>query len=257
MSIPDEMTDKNPPEACREAVKDQPLSKREKRTAVVSTAILVMAVVLCIVVVSQVLSKGYVSVGGYSMFRVSTGSMEPELSIGTLLVSKQTPISDIAVNDIVNYRAKSSSMLGMVITHRVISIQQGADGEIYLETKGDANQYPDASYVEQKNLIGKVVYRTEEGNVFATLLGILTSPVGFLACIVLPCLAFGMFTVRDCIKNVQKEIDLMSRQLQSGEEKEPLEKELGTQEYQALCDRLRGEILKELNQGAEEMDTTE
>lgn len=256
MNISDEMTDKNRPEAYRGATKPQPSSKWGKGMAVLTTAFLVVAIVLCIAVVSQVLSKGYVSVGGYSMFRVSTGSMEPELPIGTLLVSKQMPISDIAVNDIVNYRAKSSSMLGMVITHRVISIQQGADGEIYLETKGDANQYPDASYVEQKNLIGKVVYRTEEGNVFATLLGILTSPVGFLACIVLPCLAFGMFTVRDCIKNVQKEIDSMSRQLKSAEE-EHLEEELGTQEYQALCDRLRGEILKELNQGAEEMDTTE
>lgn len=235
----------------------QPASKRAKRITALTTAFLVAAIILCVLVVSQVMSKGYVSVGGYSMFRVSTGSMEPELPIGTLLISKQTPISEIEVGDVVNYRSKSADMLGMVITHRVISIQKDANGKAYLETKGDANQYPDASYVEQKNLIGRVVYHTKAGNLLAELIGILTNPIGFLACIVLPCLAFGMLAMRDCIKNIRSEIELMASQTDAPEETNPLERELGTQEYQALCDRLRGELLEELKQGVDQKETTE
>ena len=54
-----------------------------------STVCLILAMALCVVVVSQVLSQGYVSIGGYSMFRVVTPSMEPTLPVGALLLSEE------------------------------------------------------------------------------------------------------------------------------------------------------------------------
>ena len=228
-----------------------------KKAVILTTAILVLAVVICISVVGQVLGKGYVSVGGYSLFRVATGSMEPELPVGTLLISKQTDIAEIAKGDVVNFRAKTSDVLGMVITHRVIGVIQGNDGQIYLETKGDANQYPDSAYVDQSNLIGKVTYSTGKGNFLAGLIGVLTSPVGFLSCIVLPCLAFGMIAVRDCISNVRKEIDNISRELDE-HVRQPAEKQgMDPEEYEQLCQRLRNELLEELKQGGNQVETTE
>lgn len=40
-----------------------------KGMKVISTVALALAMILCVVVISQVLSQGYVSVCGYSMFR--------------------------------------------------------------------------------------------------------------------------------------------------------------------------------------------
>ena len=60
------------------------------------TLLLVLAVALCLYTVVQVLSHGYVNMGGFMMFRVVTGSMEPTIPVGALLVTQQVDIESIA-----------------------------------------------------------------------------------------------------------------------------------------------------------------
>ena len=220
--------------------------------------VLVISVLLCVGVLAQVLSKGYVSVGGYSLFRVVTGSMEPEIPVGSLILSKQTDIEQIQIGDIVNFRSKESGMLGMVITHRVIQRYEDRSGNILLETKGDANRYTDGLFVDEDNLIGKTVIYTKEGNLMAGILSLLTNKIGFLACIVVPCLLIGIFAMRDCVNSLRDEINAVSQRLDEVEDAaaERIEQQLSETEYQALCDRLRSELLEELKQG-EETNTTE
>lgn len=55
-----------------------------------ATALLVAASILCVYVVVQVLTQGYVNFFGYSVFRVVTGSMEPTIAPGSLLISTTT-----------------------------------------------------------------------------------------------------------------------------------------------------------------------
>ena len=230
---------------------------KHRRANVLVWGLLIIALILCVFVISQVLSQGYISIGGYSMFRVATGSMEPELPIGTLLISEKTEISRIQKGDIVNYHSKLNGMIGVVITHRVIDIHQDANGTIYLETKGDANQYADGSYVDEGNLIGKVVFATAKGSVFAYLIQFLTSEVGFLVCIVLPCLAIGLMIMRDTVGSMKKEIDTLKKEMEEPEKPEAgdLEQQMGQEAYGQLCEKLRKELLEELNQGAEKVDT--
>lgn len=93
----------------------------------------------------------------------------------------------------------------------------------------------------------------------ASILSLLTDKVGFMACIVLPCLLIGMLTMRDCVKSLREEIEEVSKQLDEVKAtvaNDSLEQQLGEEAYQELCDRLRGELLEELKQGATE-DTTE
>jgi signal peptidase len=233
------------------------VTKGSRKLVVITGALLSVAVIICVLVVSQVLSKGYVSVGGYSLFQVATGSMEPEYSVGTLLVVKKTPIEEIQIGDIVNFRSRDAGMLDQMITHRVIGIHKGVDGSVYLETKGDANPQRDANYVSQDNLIGKVIKNTGSGSFLAGLVGLLTSPTGFFACIVIPCMAIGVLTMRDCIGNIRKEIDSISQTLETMEENQPLSAQLGEEEYEALCERLRKELLEELKKDAPGEGTTE
>ncbi len=235
----------------------------ENVASVVVSWTLVVSVLLCVGVLAQVLSKGYVSIAGYSLFRVVTGSMEPEVPVGSLLVSKSVDIDEIQVGDIINFRAQESGMLGMVITHRVIQRYEDEEGNILLETKGDANRYADGYLVEDVNLIGKTVSYTKDGNLIAGILSLLTNKIGFLACIVVPCLMIGVLTMRDCIKNLRDEIEEVSRQLNEKTQEEgirdpanSLEQQLSEAEYQELCARLRNELMEELKQG-EEKQTTE
>ena len=140
----------------QEEVKQNGLKK--KIISIVVSVVLVLALVACVTVVAQVLSKGYVSVGKYSLFRVVTGSMEPAIPVGSLLISQDMPIGDIQVGDVVNFRSREPGMFGIIITHRVIGVHQNGDGQIFLETKGDANQYPDGHLVDENYLIGKTVF---------------------------------------------------------------------------------------------------
>ena len=208
--------------------------------------------------IAQVLSKGYVSIANYSMFRVVTGSMEPAIPVGSLLISQDMDIDQIQVGDVVNYRSREPGMFGIIITHRVIAIHRNAEGQIYLETKGDANQYPDGHLVDENYLIGKTVFFTKQNNPFARILNFLTSSNGFLTCIVLPCLVIGVFTMRDCVKNLREEMDAITKQLNEVEETVSggLEQQLGEEAYQELCERLKGELLEELKQSAQS-NTTE
>ena len=239
------------------AEREEQTDVQHKRIHIAAWGLLALALIVCIFVVSQVLSQGYISVGGYSLFRVATGSMEPELSIGALLISKDTDIRQIQVGDIVNYHSKLNGMIGVVITHRVIGIHEDAVGTVYLETKGDANQYADGSYVDAGNLIGKVVYATGDGNIVAYLIQFLTSEVGFLICIVLPCLAIGLMILRDTVGSMKKEIDTLKKELDEPEKpkKADLAQEMGQEAYGQLCEQLRKELLEELKQSAEQVHT--
>ena len=82
------------------------------------TLILGVAVCFCLFVLVQVVSRGYASLGGYSFFKVVTGSMEPNLSVGELLLTKQIDPAEIAVDDIISFRSRSPGMIGAFIFGR-------------------------------------------------------------------------------------------------------------------------------------------
>ena len=109
--------------------------RMQRRISAVVTVLLVLAVVLCLYVAIQVLSNGYVDFGGYMMFRVVTGSMEPTIPTGALLVSQRTDITSIRVNDIVCFKTQEAQIWGSIITHRVVEVLEGADGSVLLRTQ--------------------------------------------------------------------------------------------------------------------------
>lgn len=230
----------------------------KKRSTIVISVLMALAVLLCIFVIGQVLSKGYVSVGKFSLFRVVTGSMEPAMPVGTVLITKDTPISQIQVGDIVTFRSQKNGMFNVVVTHRVISVQEGRSGKLYLETKGDANTSADASFVDEDYLIGKVIFFTGQNNILTKILSFITGRIGFLACIVLPCVIIGTLIMRDCIVSMRKELDNINQEIDNINQKvdQSLEQQMDKEEYDALCQRLRNELIKELKQGAEQ-ETTE
>lgn len=233
---------------------------KNKCKGLIVWTLLVLALVICVFVISQVLSKGYISVGGYSMFRVATGSMEPTLPVGSLLISQSTDIRDIQKGDIVNFYSRENGMIDMVITHRVIDIHRDTAGNVYLETQGDNNKYADGYYVDAQNLIGKVVFHTGQGNFFAGIIHFLSSPMGFLVCIVFPCLAVGVMIMRDTVGTMKKEIDSIKKEMDQPQkpekpEKASLEQQMGTEAYEAYCEKLRNELLEELKQSAAQVHT--
>lgn len=88
---------------------------------------------------------------GFKTYVVASGSIEPELPVGSLILSKVTGPETIKEGDIITF--KISDGLINAATHRVVRIEESS-----FITKGDNNQDIDANPVNFKDLIGKVVF---------------------------------------------------------------------------------------------------
>jgi signal peptidase len=90
--------------------------------------------------------------GGWRFDAILSGSMEPALSLGGVVVIKPVETADIGVGDIIAYGTQE-----MLITHRVVDVMSGLD-ELLFITQGDANEAPDMAPVPATNVVGKVVF---------------------------------------------------------------------------------------------------
>ena len=97
-----------------------------------------------------------VSVGGYSLLHVVTGSMEPTISVGDYVIVKDTPNAELKVGDIVAYYTKDPEIYGRLVIHRIK--EKFDDGSFV--TMGDANPVPDKLTVYPEQALGRYVRRS-------------------------------------------------------------------------------------------------
>ena len=121
---------------------------------------------------------------GYSVFRVMTGSMEPEIPEDSLLVVKKTPPEDIVPGDVISFFSPDPMLEGAVNTHRVVRIEKES-GRIQFFTKGDANIIEDVYPVEASLLVGRVVFQSYG---LGKTVSLLSNPLVFGIIILLPLL---------------------------------------------------------------------
>lgn len=99
---------------------------------------------------------------GWQQFTVMTGSMEPNVPVGSMVYISSVSPSEIAEGDIVTFSRGDE-----VVTHRVVS-NHLVEGE--LVTKGDANEAADPMPVAYGDVVGKAVLTLPAlGDVFGAL----------------------------------------------------------------------------------------
>ena len=228
-------------------------SGRSFKAYVISTVVLVLAVALCAVVTIQTLVQGYVSIFGFSAFRVVTGSMEPTIKVGAVLLAKSTDIEEIKVDDIICFRSRESDHFGSIVTHRVVAVKRDEAGRILLESRGDANYTSDRYDVEEGNLIGKVIWYTGREGFFNKVLSFMSGKIGFLAVIVIPVLVIAGLILHGVGRNIRGELDGTLDMLSKEKRRKPLENELlpgykylTRKDYEEIYETLKRELRKEL-----------
>lgn len=87
---------------------------------------------------------------GYHSYMVATGSMEPELPVGSCIFVKRADAEEIQAGDVITYQIEKSDV---TVTHRVTACQR-ENG--CFQTKGDANQMEDIKSVKYSQVLGKV-----------------------------------------------------------------------------------------------------
>ena len=94
---------------------------------------------------------GSTGVLGFYVFAVGSGSMEPMLKSGDLVIVRKASPDSIGMGDIAAYRSPENDV---VIVHRIVVI----DGDTVV-TKSDTNSEPDPSRVTGNIVLGKVMAR--------------------------------------------------------------------------------------------------
>src|SRR5699024_199222 len=90
---------------------------------------------------------------GYNIMTVLTGSMEPMLEPGDLIIVKSIDPTEVKVDDVITYKNSQNTM----ITHRIVDLNL-QDGEVFFETKGDANNVKDEGNVQSDQLVGSLLF---------------------------------------------------------------------------------------------------
>jgi len=125
---------------------------------------------------------------------VYTGSMEPAIPVGSVVVIKPADPETLKVGDIICF--KTEAEYPKTVTHRIIGIT--SQGFI---TKGDANEDPDQWIVKKENVIGKVI-------AVIPLLGYLgyfvRTPIGFTLLIIIPATIIIIMEIKNIVKELKK-----------------------------------------------------
>ena len=81
----------------------------------------------------------------FKTYAVMSGSMEPTIHVGSLVVLGPVDSADLRVGDVITFDPPGYG--SELVTHRIVAVAQGPDGPVF-QTKGDANATPDAWQIQ-------------------------------------------------------------------------------------------------------------
>ena len=116
--------------------------------------------------------------GNIKFMVVQSGSMEPEIKMGSIVMVK--PVDEYKIGDVISFG--EVTRIKAPTTHRVYDIKV-VEGEPYYITKGDANNAPDIREITKSEIIGKVLFSVPYAGY---VVDFTKKPIGFALIIVVP-----------------------------------------------------------------------
>lgn len=124
---------------------------------IVITALIIAALSILIIVKKTLYPHKVPDIMGIKPFIVLTGSMEPNIKSGDLVLVKEVDIEQLKEGDIIAFRHMEEDV---VLIHRIVGRE--TEEEIILRTKGDNNQTEDKLNVNCENIEGIYIMRFEK-----------------------------------------------------------------------------------------------
>lgn len=137
-----------------------------------------------LVAVGAVVSIG--SLMGYRSLTVVSGSMEPAVHVGDVVLVRPIAPATLRVGDVVTFRNPANE--DELITHRVRSVRI-ADGIVSVTTKGDANNTVERWSVSEDGSVGLVSVQVHR---LGFALAWISTRTGRLTLVVVPVLVLGI-----------------------------------------------------------------
>lgn len=161
--------------------------------------------------------------GNYKLLVVQSGSMEPVIKQGAIVVVK--PVGEYKIGDIITVREPANPKVSL--THRIAEIKE-IDGKMFYVTKGDANDSPDTEERPEENVLGKVIFSVPY---LGYLVGFAKTRDGLIFMVIIPATLI-IYSELISIKNETKKL-LKERKKRKLTLKEEVEVEIGEEEIKA------------------------
>lgn len=191
----------------------------------------ILCLILIFFILLNIFSMNNKSLFGFRIYRVISGSMQPALQIGDVIIVKKS--TNYAERDIITYSNGLTT-----ITHRIIAIN---NDEVI--TKGDANEVDDKP-INKEQIVGKFFFRISNFSLFSI---ILSKNVIYLIMIFLLVLIFLLVIGDRIIKNLRYQSSNVKKLKKNKEKNKNLtnKRELNKKdELDILAERMHKKSLK-------------
>ncbi len=145
---------------------------------ILSRVIWAVLFIVAIMAVGTRLTGRDISILGYRQYYVVTGSMEPTLHVGDVVLCRERSASQLREGDILVYRGTEGQLAGKTVTHRIIAEPVQTDDGWQIRTQGDAPGAVPDPVVSESQVIGIVVARLR---LISALYRFFITPWGLLA----------------------------------------------------------------------------
>lgn len=191
----------------------------------------ILCLILIFFILLNIFSMNNKSLFGFRIYRVISGSMQPALQIGDVIIVKKS--TNYSERDIITYSNGLTT-----ITHRIIAIN---NDEVI--TKGDANEVDDKP-INKEQIVGKFFFRISNFSLFSI---ILSKNVIYLIMIFLLVLIFLLVIGDRIIKNLRYQSNNVKKLKKNKEKNKNLvnKRELNKKdELDILAERMHKKSLK-------------
>ena len=125
---------------------------------------------------------------GYGILRVQSGSMEPHLQVGDVILIKETDAAKLQKGDVITYNGTQDDLAGKLVTHQIVSEPYQESGRYYFTTQGTAQGAPPDPEIDDTQIVGKVLCVIP---LLSSLMDFFSHWYGYAAIILLLLVAFG------------------------------------------------------------------
>lgn len=161
---------------------------------ILKNAFFVLLTAILITISGTILLTGKQDFKGYRILVVKSGSMEPTIKTGALILIQRQSVYHI--KDIVTYG--SAARKDTLITHRIIA-QDTKNKKLLFTLKGDANKAPDLNGVPPSAVIGRLFFAIPY---LGYLIAFVKTPPGVSIFIIIP----TTILVWEEVKNIREKL---------------------------------------------------
>ena len=178
----------------KEEIKETPKAKKttlQKVRDVMVSIFTIIVIIACwyAIIVKMILKVDVPMVGGYSALIVLSGSMEPTIKTGEVIVIHAQ--KDYKIKDILTYREG-----GILVTHRIVD-----ETETTYTTRGDANNTDDPP-IKKTQAIGKTIFHIPH---LGKAILFVQSPIGLASVLAV---LIGLKVMYSLIRTKQEDLEL-------------------------------------------------